>query len=101
MKEFNENEAVAAMREALGATAATKYSDDDLLEVLDLIFDHYEENGDLEPDGDDSDVDDEAEIKATAAYVSRFVKKAKNTKIELADVEALVRGEYEYELSLI
>ncbi|MDE6276721.1 MAG: hypothetical protein K2M06_01285 [Muribaculaceae bacterium] len=101
MKEFNENEAVAAMRGALDVAAAAKYSDDDLLEVLDLIFDHYEENGDLEPDGDDSDVDDEEEIKAAAAYVTRYVKKDKNSKIDLADVEALVRGEYEYELSLI
>lgn len=102
MKEFNENEAVAAMRAALPADRAEKYTDDDLLEVLDLIFDHYEENGDLDIDaGDDSEVDDEAEIKATVTYVSRFIKKDKSAKIELSDIPAIVRAEYEYELSLI
>lgn len=102
MKEFNENEAIAAMRNALDPERAQKYTDDDLLEVLDLIFDHYEESGDLNPDSlDDSDVDDEAEMKATTAYVSRIIKKDKNTKIEVCDIADLVRGEYDYELSLI
>lgn len=102
MKEFNENEAVAAMRAALPDDRSGKYTDDDLLEVLDLIFDHYEENGDLDIDaGDDSEVDDEAEIKGAVDYVTRFIKKDKSTKIELADIPALVRAEYQYELSLI
>ncbi len=101
MKEFNENEALEAMRAALEPGKAAKYTDDDLLEVLDLIFDHYEENGDLEPDGDDSDVDDEAEVAATVAYVTRYIKKDKASKIDPSDVPALVRGEYGYELSLI
>lgn len=90
------------MRAALPEGQARKYTDDDLLEVLDLIFDHYEENGDLDVDvSDDSDVDDEAEIEATAAYVTRYVRKDKASKIELADIPSIVRGEYEYELSLI
>lgn len=102
MKEFNENEAIAAMRAALPAESSGKYSDDDLLEVLDLIFDHYEENGDLDPDASSADdVDDEEEIKATTAFVARFIKKDKSSKIDLGDIPAIVRGEYTYELSLI
>lgn len=102
MKEFNENEAVAAMRAALDPEKAERYTDDDLLEVIDLIFDHYEENGDLDLDSSDtSDVDDEAEIKGATTYVTRFLKKDKNRKIDLADIPAIVRAEYGYELSLI
>ena len=102
MKEYNENEAIAAMRAALTGESPEKYTDDDLLEVLDLIFDHYEENGDLDPDASGSgDVDDEEEIKATAAFVTRFIKKDKSSRIDLGDIPALVRGEYAFELSLI
>ena len=102
MKEYNETDAITAMRSALPEERRTIYSDDDLLEVIDLIFDCYEENGELDINVEaDDDINDDAEIEKTAAFVARFIKKDKNSKIELEDIPALVRGEYTYELSLI
>lgn len=101
MKEFDENAAVAAMRKALSPEKAEKYTDDDLLEVLDLIFDHYEESGALDPDLEDDDLDEEAEINAAVEYIARFLRKSKDNRIEAEDLPALVKAELVYEESLL
>ena len=45
MKEFDEKEAVKAMRQALSPEASQRCSDDELLNVIDIIWDWYEESG--------------------------------------------------------
>lgn len=101
MKEFDENAAVAAMRQALSPEKAQIYSDDDLLEVLDLIFDHYEESGALEPDLVEDEEDEEAMIAEAVEYIERFLRKSKDNKIDAADLPALVKAELDYEESLL
>ena len=50
MKEYNETEAVALM----AATLPENFRDTDAIcEVLDLIYDYYDENGDLDIDADE------------------------------------------------
>lgn len=96
MKEFDENEAVQAMCAATDLPADDKLNDC-ACEVLDLIYDYYEENGQLDV-ADDSD-DDVAAIKA---YVSRQLLRHPAT-VELTDaqLEAMIEAELDYEDSLI
>ena len=69
MKEYNETEAIALM----SAVLPEELRDDDAVcEVLDLIYDYYEDNGDLDLD---LEGDDEADINGMTAYISRFLRK--------------------------
>ena len=105
MKEFDENEAISAMRKVLTEEKMALYSDDDLLEVLDLIFDSYEETGQLDidfsDDDDSTETVSEKEILSIIEFVTKFIKKDKTSKINIEDIPALVRAEVGYELSLI
>lgn len=90
------------MRAALSADASANIPDDELLNILDIIWDWYDENGMLDIDAaDDDDVDEEAEIAELVKYVKKVLAKDKETPVKPDDVEALVRAEQAYELSLI
>lgn len=41
IKEFDENEAIKAMRASLPEGRSQVYSDDDLLNLVDIIWDYY------------------------------------------------------------
>lgn len=94
--EFDEQKAVAFMRERAGV----EYDDDQLLNVIDIIFDYYEDHDMLDID-DDTDADEEQEMKDLIAHVSKMLSKDKGAEIAPGDIEALVRAEVEYEYSLV
>ena len=100
MSEFDENAAVCAIKTALGSDKAKKYSDDQILNVIDMIWDYYEENGlldiEAEPDEDADDVESEV-----VDYVTRMLKKDKHAVISAEDVPLMVKAEMEYEDSVI
>lgn len=98
MKEFDENEAVKAMREALSPEASERCSDDELLNVIDIIWDWYDENGllDIDTEADDEDVN----VDALTAHVRKMLSKDKLSPIRPDDVEPLVAAELRYEQSL-
>lgn len=77
---------------------SAKYCDDDILNIIDAIWDCYEENGLLEIDADDED--DTMPEDEINTYVVRMMRKDKGCKVEPADIDAIVRAELEYELSL-
>ena len=62
--EYNEDDAIRYMRD--NVEGAQAYDDDQILNLIDIIFDYYDENGDLEIDCDDEDADDTAAIAAHA-----------------------------------
>ena len=96
MKEENENEAIALM----SAVLPEELRDDDAVcEVLDLIYDYYEDNGDLDLD---LEGDDEADINGMTAYISRFLRKnAPAVQFSDEHIAAMIAAEIEYENSLI
>ena len=95
--EYDENKAIAAIADAL---KPDKLNEDTLFEILDLIFDYYEQNGDLDIDFDD-DSDDDDDIDAIAAFVARFMNKNGNEVITLEQIKKAVKAELEYEESLL
>lgn len=94
MKEYDEDGAVAHIRSKVPAAQA--YSDDDILSIIDLVWDYYELNGLLEIDADD-DGDDMPEVSDIAAYAMRMLHKDKNNAIQDRDVPCLVSAELDYE----
>ena len=96
MKEFDEKEAVKAMRQALSPEASQRCSDDELLNVIDIIWDWYEESGLLNIDAEAEDVNTDA----LNAYVRKMLAKDKLSPIRPDEVEPLVAAELRYEQSL-
>ncbi len=94
--EYNEDNAIAYMRSHVAGAEA--YDDDQLLNLIDIIFDYYEENGDLDIDAEGDDDDD---IEALAAHAAKLLAKDKGNLIAREHIAPLVAAEIEYELSLI
>ncbi len=93
--EFDENDAVKAMQ----AAVATAYDDNELLNIIDMIYDYYESNGLLEIDID-SDDDDDVDPADLVVYVKRMLGKDRGAHVAESDVDPLVRAYLEYESNL-
>ena len=98
MKEFDEKDAVKAMREALTPEASERCRDDELINVIDIIWDWYDDNGllDIDTEADDEDVN----VEALTAHVRKMLAKDKLSPIRPDEVEPIVAAELRYEQSL-
>lgn len=95
--EFDEQDAIKFMRE--NASLSKNYTDDQILNIIDIIWDYYEDNGQLDitlDDDADMDVDPEVLIK----HVAKMLRKDRAAGIEPQDIEPLVMAELDYEASL-
>ena len=70
MKDYDETEAIAAM---LAVLRPDRRDEDAVYEILDLIYDYYEDNGDLDItlDDDEAETDIEAMVAAIAKQLRR------------------------------
>lgn len=96
---FDEEAAVKFIRETLPPEMRNKYVDDDILYVIDIIWDYYEKRGFLSLDNLDTDeelLDEDDLVK----YVKQELHKDKETVVDPDDVKNIVKGELEYEASL-
>ena len=98
--EYDENIAIKQIRKVLSDKSNTIYDDDEILNVIDMIWDFYDENGMLDIDLEDGEDDSEAIYSELCDYVVRMLKKDKEAKILPEDVPAIVNAEVDYELSL-
>lgn len=96
---FNEDDALKYIREYLGPKISSKYSDDDILCVIDTIWDYYEDNGflSLSADIEEEELLDEDKL---VAYVKKTVAADEELDIEPSDIEKIVKGDLNYEESL-
>jgi hypothetical protein len=99
--EFDENKVVDYINESLAAAGRPKYDSDEILNVVDMIWDFYEENGMLDVDLDDDETDDEDIEPELVDYVCRMLRKDKDAKVLPEDVPLIVTSEIEYEDSLL
>ncbi|MBD5197850.1 MAG: hypothetical protein HDS86_01665 [Bacteroidales bacterium] len=93
--EFDESKAVDFINSRLGEK---KYPSDELLNVIDMMYDYYEQNGMLDPDNDDDDTEDIE--KELTEYVVKMLRRDKLAQIDVDDVPAIVKAELDYEDSL-
>lgn len=98
MKEFDETAAVAAMTAVL---APGRADEDAVLEILDLIFECYEDAGLTDVSLDD-DYDDDPDVPQITAYVMKQLRRHRAAVDFTADeVSAMVEAEMDYEDSLL
>lgn len=95
MKEYDEDEAITLMGKALGEDAP---SEEDIYQVLDLIFDYYDENGELDID---ADTDADTDIDEMVSYIVRYLKGKSDVELSPAQIKTLVLAEIAYEDSLL
>ncbi len=99
MMEFDEDEAIAFIRKHTDPELAALYDDDELLNLIDLVYDYYEANGllDIDLDGDDEEDPDIDELRD---YILRMLRKDKGAKLAPGHVAPLLSAYLEYESSL-
>lgn len=98
MKEYDEDEAVRLMCEAAGLEMSS--AADTAVEVLDLIYDYYDANGELDISADDNNAD--TDVEDVAAYIeAQFAKNAPAVALTRSQIVAMIKAEVEYEESLI
>lgn len=95
--DFDEQDAINFMQENSGIE--TKYSDDQLLNIIDIIWDYYEDKGLLDISLDDN-ADSEADNNDLIRHVKKMLRKDRRAGIAESDIEPLVMAEIAYEASL-
>jgi hypothetical protein len=102
LPEYDENEAITFMRRELPEEANKRYSDDDLVDILDAIWDYYDsvEATSLNDIPDDDDEDPRLQADAIAGGIFRILSKNGPEAINLPDLTLIVKGELAYEEDL-
>lgn len=98
MNIYDEQEAVTFIKSHISDGLARRCDDDTILEIIDIIFDYYEDHDLLELDVDDDDSDDD--IDDIIAHTVKIVGKDKHLSLSPDDVAWIVKAEIDYELSL-
>ncbi len=93
---YNETDAVKLINDRLTQEFGVTYHDDDILNVIDIIWDYYEDNGLL-----DLDNDEDIDVEDLLDTVKRLLKKDKENKIKFEHIEVIVRSEMDYEDSIL
>jgi hypothetical protein len=98
--EFDEQKAVEFINAKLIANGRKPYDEDEVINVIDMIWDYYQENGllEIESDPDDDPEDIESEL---VDYVVRMLRKDKSALVVPEDVPLMVHAEIDYEDSLL
>lgn len=92
---YDDDEAVRFIQNYLPQEMKGKFSDDDILYVLDLIYDFYESNG-LINDDDDDEKEIDIDMEELTEYVVKNAKRDKMARFEAEEIEFIVNGEMEY-----
>lgn len=98
MKEYNEDEAIAAM---MAAVAPEHRDEDATFQILDIIYEYYESNGDLDISIDDAD-DNQVDLNAMLAAVRKDLRRHP-VGVDFSDDEivAMIEAEINYQDSLL
>lgn len=96
---YDEDKAVEFIRKYVPASVSEKYSDDEILFVIDTIWDYYENKGLLEVSAD-LDQEEELDVQALTAYVAKEVKKDGEILMDPEDLQYIVKAELAYEETL-
>lgn len=99
LKKFDEDEAIKFIRSTMSEEKNSQISDDEILYVIDCIWDWYEKNGYLALNADVTDEEEVDEAKLVA-YVQKELRRAKEFMLVPEDVEPIVKAELQYEESI-
>ncbi len=96
---YNEKNAVRFIRADIPESTSRQYSDDDILYVVDSIWDFYEKRGLTSLDNLDLE-DDLLDEDDLIMYVKKEIASDKTIIMEPKDIEYIVKAELNYEKSL-
>lgn len=96
---FDEDNAVKFIRAELPSAVNDKYDDDEILCIIDIIWDYYEKNGFLSLNSIETE-DEQLDIDDLTKYVKKEVKNDEELIMDPKDVEQIVKAELDYEESL-
>ncbi|MDE7443229.1 MAG: hypothetical protein K2M65_03610 [Muribaculaceae bacterium] len=97
--EFDETKAIEYMRSQVGAAISDLYDDDQLLNIIDIIWDFYEESGMLDMDTAFNETDDPTSDQIVA-HVTKMLSKDKGSTVARDHIAPLVEAEIAYEESI-
>lgn len=98
--EFDEQKAIEFINSRLVAAGRKAYPDDEVFNVIDMIWDFYDENGLLDVESDPESEPDDIE-QEVVDYVLRMLRKDKGASVAPEDVPLMVNAEMEYEDTII
>lgn len=96
---FDEEKALIFIRKAVGQKISDKYSDDELLFIIDTIWDYYENKGFLSLDMDETE-EEILDSDDLINYVKKEVANEEEIMMDSSDIGLIVKAELEYEESL-
>ncbi|MBD5183955.1 MAG: hypothetical protein HDS97_03580 [Bacteroidales bacterium] len=96
---YDESEAVKFIRKLLPADKQDQYTDDEILYVIDIMYDWYEKNGYLSLDMNVTEEED-TDIEKLTTYVKKEIARDGEVEMDPSDIDIIVKGELEYEESL-
>ena len=96
---FNEEEAVNFIRKALPENISMKFSDDELLTIIDIIWDYYENHGLLSLNVEETE-EEQLDPDDLIAYVKKSIKEDDELMMDPKDIDLVVKAELDYEASL-
>ncbi len=99
MEEFDETKAVKHINEALEKEFGISYDEDEIINVIDIIWDWYDENGFTDVDLD-SDSDDDVDVERLTAHVKKMLARDTDSPVSPDHVQAIVNAEIDYENSI-
>lgn len=96
---FDEDNALKFIRNDIPLEVSQKYSDDEILYVIDTIWDYYEQKGFLSLNLDETE-DEVMDVDDLTKYVKKEIRNDKELLMDPKDVELIVKAELNYEESL-
>lgn len=96
---FDEDKALQFIRSAVGEKISDKYSDDEILFIIDTIWDYYENNGFLSLDMNETE-EEMLDPDDLTNYVKKEVANDEELMMDPSDIAQIVKAELEYEESL-
>lgn len=96
---FDEDKALEFIKNSVGQKISDKYSDDEILFIIDTIWDYYENHGFLSLDLDEID-EEILDSDDLINYVKKEIANDEDIIIDPTDIGVIVKAELEYEESL-
>lgn len=91
---YDETQAIKHINKALSDSFGVTYPSDELLNVIDIIWDYYDDNDLLDLD---IDSDTELDVCGLRAKVSAMLAKDRQSPIKPEHIDAIIDAELEYE----
>lgn len=97
--EYDEDNAIAFIRDCMSSEVCHSYDDDDILYVIDTIWDYYDSHGNVVYNDHMTEVEISA-LNDLISFVKKEIKKESELTIKTDDIETIVKAELEYENSI-